>query len=78
MSKAIIHAKSSARKFGGKDVFGVVLVNSEGREVVVKDIAEQHIIEDLGYIPSFSEYCEAMEIKPFMLGAKTRKYVLVD
>ena len=115
MAKAWIHARSSARKYGGKpedylkihekmdesksafadirhrvlyhhslgpkmmeDVFGVTIKNSDGKEVVVRDVAEQHILEDIGYIPSFSEYCEAMEIKPFMSGMKKVKFKLVD
>ena len=34
--------------FAAEAVFGVTLTNSDGREVPVRLIAEQHIVEDLG------------------------------
>ena len=108
MSKPWIHAKSSAKKFGGKPedymeihnfmdsskgaigdnrhrclthnswfisangplerIFGVVIINSAGREVSVRDIGEQHILEDFGmkFIPTAQDYLEEMEIKSWM------------
>jgi len=34
--------------------------NSEGERVYVRDVAEHHIIEDMGKIPAVSEYLEGM------------------
>ena len=108
MSKPWIHAKNSAKKFGGKPedyleihnlmdsskgsmgdnrhrclthnswfiaaggplerIFGVNIVNSEGRSVSVRDIGEQHILEDFGmrFIPTAQDYLQEMEIQPWM------------
>ena len=41
-------------------VFGRTLINSDGREVSTRDIAEQHIIEDLGFIPSLEDWLEEL------------------
>ncbi len=96
MSKPIIHARSSVKKFGGcvedylpihqlmdsskgaigdnrhrvfthnswfiqpngvlETAFGVTIVNSDGNDVCVRDIGEQHILEDFGFIPTPQDY----------------------
>ena len=112
MSKPWIHAKNSARKFGGKPedyisihnlmdsskgaigdnrhrclthnswfisadgplekIFGVVIKNSDGKDVSVRDIGEQHILEDYGmrFIPTPQDYLQEMEIKGWMNNSK--------
>lgn len=103
MSHPNVHAKSSARKFGGKmedylaihdwfddskshmadmrhralkhhsvgiyeaeRVFGNSIVNSDGKEVFVRYIGEQHVLEDLGFIPSLEDWFENMEMQKWM------------
>lgn len=118
MSKPFIHAKSSARKYGGKPedyeeihsfmdsskaafptnahralthnawfIFNILerikfhnsapctpdnrfplIINSDGREVSVRDIGEQHILEDYKgrFIPSAADFLNEMEFKPWM------------
>lgn len=108
MSKPWIHAKNSARKFGGKPedylpihnlmdstkdcmgdnrhraithnswfigadgplerIFGVVIRNSDGNDVSVRDIGEQHVLEDFGmrFIPTPQDYLQEMECKSWM------------
>lgn len=103
MSHPNVHAKSSARKFGGKmedylaihdwfddskshmadmrhralkhhsagiyeaeRVFGNSIINSEGKEVFVRYIGEQHVLEDLGFIPSLEDWFENMEMQKWM------------
>lgn len=112
MSKPWIHAKNSAKKFGGKPsdymsihnlmdsskgaigdnrhrtlthnswfigadgplekIFGPAIINSDGREVSVRDIGEQHILEDFGmkFIPTAQDYLQEMEIKNWMNNGK--------
>ncbi len=53
-------------------VFGVTRVNSDGKEYDVRDIAEDHVIEDLGRIPTLYECFAGMKL-PDVLGAKQRK-----
>lgn len=106
MSKPFIHAKSSAKKFGGvpddyigihnlldsskgaipdnrhraithtswflstilERVFGVTITNSDGKQVSVRDIGEQHVLEDFGgkFIPTAQDYLQEMEVKGWM------------
>lgn len=49
-------------------IFGSYRVNSDGRKYSVKDICEQHILEDfrMKYIPSAQDYLENMELKDWM------------
>ncbi len=109
MSKATVHAESSARRFGGKasdylalhefldssksviadnrhrvlyhhafaigpdgileKVFGKTITNSDGKEVSVRDIGEQHCREDFGgHIPTLQDYIGCMSLAPFMNG----------
>lgn len=53
-----------------EDIFGRTLTNSDGREVHVRDVAEQHVLEDLGWIPSLSDWMKEMPAKPWMAGAR--------
>lgn len=49
-------------------VFGVTFKNSEGRDISVRDIGEQHILEDYGgkFIPSAQDFLQEIEYKPWM------------
>lgn len=101
--KPLIHAKNSARKFGGKwedyielhewmdsskqhlpdlrhraffhnswgiyqgqEKFGYAVRNSDGKDVAVRDVLEQHVIEDMGYIPTVEEWFRNMPQEPWM------------
>ena len=118
MAKAIRHAQSSAKKFGGvaEDYFEIhdfmdsskgaiadnrhrvlthnawfisevierchfansgemtpdgrfpTIINSDGRAISVRDIAEQHVLEDFGmrFIPSAQDYIVEMPMAPWM------------
>jgi hypothetical protein len=48
--------------------FGVTITNSDGKSVSVRDIGEQHVLEDFGnrYIPSAQDFLAAMEFEPWM------------
>lgn len=101
--KPYIHAKNSAKKWGGKPedylpihdtmdsskcaeasvkhravfhsafgifiiekIFGTNIVNSEAKEVSVRDIAEQHVLEDMGTIPSLSDWLKDLPTQEWM------------
>lgn len=55
-----------------ESIFGVIIKNSSGKTVSVRDIGEQHILEDFGgrFIPSVQDYFEAMPIKEWMIAGK--------
>lgn len=115
MPKPMIHARSSAKRFGGhaddyvaihekmdstksayagvthravfhsafgifliEELFGRSITNSDGKEVFVRDIAEQHVLEDLGTIPSLSDWLKQIPVEPWMAGIQTKTFELVD
>lgn len=112
MSKPMVHAESSVRKWGGKPedympihnlmdsskgtiadsrhralthntwfigpdgplekIFGYTITNSDGRKVSVRDIGEQHVLEDFGnrFIPSAQDYLQEIEMHEWMVQGK--------
>ena len=99
MAHPIVHAESSAKKFGGKPedylaihnwfdeskayfadfrhralrhhaegiflaekLFGVSILNSDGKRIPVRYVGEQHVREDLGRIPPVQDWL--LEIRP--------------
>jgi hypothetical protein len=46
--------------------FGVTLTLSTGRIVPVRLIGEQHVNEDLGFIPSFADWVKCIRPEPWM------------
>jgi hypothetical protein len=61
-----------------EEIFGRTLTNSAGREVHVRDIAEQHVLEDLGFIPSLSDWLREVPVQPWMAGQRTKPARVVD
>lgn len=53
-------------------IFGVTLTNSDGRVVSVRDIAEQHVLEDFGnrFIPSAQDYLQELPIQDWMIAGQ--------
>lgn len=49
-------------------IFGVTIQNSDGKSVSVRDVGEQHILEDFGqrFIPTAQDYIQEMEFKDWM------------
>lgn len=64
--RCILH--SSFGIFLGEQVFGHTITNSEGKKVSVRDIFEQHVLEDLNCIPTVSDYLMNLEYQPWMNG----------
>jgi hypothetical protein len=52
--------------FWCEEKFGVYIVNSNGRQVPVRAIGEQHCIEDIGFIPTIKDYLDNMNIVNWM------------
>lgn len=76
--RAIFH--NSLGPFVVERIFGVTAKNSAGRTYSPRDVAEQHIIEDLGVIPPVSAYLNNMELQAWMSAPKKRvkRWVSVD
>lgn len=47
-------------------VFGTTITNSDGRVVPVRLIGEQHVQEDLGFIPSFADWVRCIRPESWM------------
>jgi hypothetical protein len=62
--RAILH--NTLGCFLAEQFFGHAIKNSDGRDVPVRLIAEQHIIEDLGFIPTLENWLDGMPLKPWM------------
>ena len=53
-------------------IFGTTLTNSDGKIVSVRDVGEQHVLEDFGnrFIPSAQDYLAEMEHQEWMIAGK--------
>ena len=46
--------------------FGITITISTGRIVPVRLIGEQHVREDLGFVPSFADWVKTIRPEPWM------------
>lgn len=51
-----------------EQIFGVYITLANGNKVSVRDIAEDHIKEDLGFIPDASYWIRNIKEQPWMYG----------
>lgn len=64
--------------FDCERVFGITLTNSDGKQVPVRYIAEQHVIEDCGRIPTVADWLSRIQPEAWMsrateIGANSRR-----
>ncbi|QNK01722.1 DUF6915 family protein [Dyella telluris] len=57
-------------------VFGTLITNSDGKKVSTRDIAEEHIIQDLGFIPTMEDWLKTMPIEGWMSGTQKRRMAI--
>lgn len=81
--RAILH--NSFGPFLVERVFGPYITNSDGKKVATRQVAEDHIVEDLGHIPSVEKWLKLMPRQPWMdvvsagkANSKTRKWEDID
>ena len=75
--RAVFH--NSLGPWIAEQVFGPYITNSDGRQVSVRQIAEDHIVEDMGDIPTLERWLKKLPIEPWMdrvSDIKTRKKVI--
>ena len=51
-------------------IFGVTIANAAGKQVPVRLIGEQHVKDDLGWIPTVQDWLSRLPLEPWM--ARTR------
>ena len=56
-------------------IFGVTIANSNGRQVPVRFIGEQHVKEDLGRIPTAQDWLENLAPAAWMMSAGKLLYL---
>lgn len=59
--RALLH--NSFGIFMLEKVFGHYITNSDGKEVPIREIAERHIIEDLGFIPTPQDWLKCISLR---------------
>lgn len=59
-------------------MFGINIRNSDNRLVSVRDIAEQHILDDMGRIPSLQDYFQGMPMYDWLGGPKRNRTKPID
>jgi hypothetical protein len=69
--RAILHSAFGC--FVVEQVFGTYITNSVGKKISTRDIAEEHIIQDLGFIPTMENYLNNMTMQPWMSGTERGK-----
>lgn len=74
--RAILH--SSFGCYLAEQVFGTYFKNSDGKDVSVRDVAEEHIIQDLGFLPSMEKWLNTMPIETWMSGTMKRRTISLE
>lgn len=74
--RAILHSAFGC--FLAEQVFGTYITTSDNKHVSVRDIAEEHILEDLGFIPTVEKWLDNMPIELWMSGAKKKRIITID
>ena len=73
--RAILH--NSFGIYLAERIFGTYIVNADGKKVSVRDVAEQHVMDDLGFIPTLENWLEHLNLaEPWMRAEKRRKIVV--
>ena len=53
-------------------LFGTTITNSDGRKIPVRLIGEQHVQEDLNFIPTLADWLRCIEPEPWMMKVAVR------
>lgn len=70
--RAILH--SSFGIFLVEKVFGTTLTNSDGKVISVRDVAEDHVVEDCGSIPTIEKWLANLPLEDWMTGKGQREF----
>ena len=64
--------------FWCEEKFGTYIINSDGKMVPVRAIGEQHVIEDIGFIPTIKDYLDNMNQVGWMYKPGEGRKVMKD
>jgi hypothetical protein len=51
-----------------QQIYGIYFKNSDGHDVSVRDVGEQHVLDDLGHIPSLDECFKSLPLEAWFGG----------
>jgi hypothetical protein len=57
-------------------VFGVTITLSDGKQVPTRILAEEHIIDDLGFIPTVEHWLSELPIRKWMSGTVKKTKII--
>ena len=63
--RAVLH--SSFGIYLVEKVFGTTITNSDGKVISVRDIGEDHVVEDCGCIPTIEKWLSNLPVEDWML-----------
>lgn len=69
--RALFH--STLGCFLVEKIYGLSLMNSDGKEISTRQIAEDHVKEDLGFLPTPEQWLKNLPLEPWMLGGEVPK-----
>ena len=69
--RAVLH--SSYGIYLLEKVFGTYITNSDGKDVSVRDLGEEHVMHDMGFIPTMEWWFKNMPIEDRMMGMQANK-----
>lgn len=69
--RAILH--SSFGIFLAERIFGTTITNSAGKKVSVRDVAEEHVFQDMGFIPTIEKWLKHLPLEDWMFGRAAGK-----
>lgn len=52
--------------FWAEKEFGIYITNSNGKMVPTRILGEQHVMEDIGFIPTIKDYLDHMTVQNWM------------
>lgn len=71
--RAILH--SALGIFLLEQVHGTYITNSDGAEVSVRSVGEDHVLQDLGFIPTVERWLAKLPFEPWMGGAERQRII---
>lgn len=51
-----------------EQLFGHTILNSDDKVIHVRNVAEDHVMEDCGFIPTLENWFDKMPVEPWMRG----------
>lgn len=74
--RAILH--NSFGMLLAEQVFGDYIVNSNGKQVEVRQIAYEHIVEDCGFVPTMEDWLKGIQVQPWMMKSDETRKVKIE